>query len=69
MEATDGVKKLLHESKGISVQEEWLDACVQWIIEEEVQYDNIKLICIDTHQINFTFHAINQSITCCIIYM
>lgn len=43
MEMRDGVKRLLYESKGISVQEEWLDACVQWICEEEVLNIAIKM--------------------------
>ena len=36
MELRDGVKRLLARKGGISVQNEWLDACISWIVEEEV---------------------------------
>lgn len=50
MEARDRVEKSLYEIKGVSVQKEWLDACMQWILQEEVclcivntQADKIRL--------------------------
>ncbi len=44
MEVRDGVKRLLARKGGISVQNEWLDACISWIVEEEV-----SLVSICTH--------------------
>ena len=38
MELKDGVLRLLRERNGVSVHNEWLDACVEWILEEEVTY-------------------------------
>ncbi len=40
MERGGSLQRQLRERNGVSVQRDWCEACVQWLLEEEVSFPN-----------------------------